>query len=115
MKTFPRPPAYVVLTTTSTRSQALRLAKGVIRQKLAACVNIIPRIDSWYWWKGKVTHSGETLLLIKTRPACLDRLQKFLQLHHPYEVPEIVALPIERGLKSYLDWLVSSTQSYRGA
>jgi len=99
---------YLVLTTVKTRAKAERVAKKIVGEKLAACVNVVPSISSTYRWKGKIEHSRETLLLIKTSGEKLDKLVKRIEELHSYEVPEIIALPIERGLPEYLKWLRES-------
>jgi periplasmic divalent cation tolerance protein len=99
---------YLVLTTTKGRAEAKRITDRIIREKLAACVNIVPNTSSTYHWKGKIERSRETLLLIKTSGEKLDKLIKKIKELHSYEVPEIIALPIERGLPKYLKWLKGS-------
>jgi periplasmic divalent cation tolerance protein len=99
---------YLVLTTTKKRAEAERIAKKIVGEKLAACVNVVPSISSTYRWKGKIERSRETLLLIKTSGEKLDKLIKRIKELHSYEVPEIIALPIERGLPKYLKWLKGS-------
>jgi len=99
---------YLVLTTTKKHAVAERIAKKIVGEKLAACVNVVPSISSTYRWKGKIERSRETLLLIKTSDKKLDKLIKRIAKLHGYEVPEIIALPIERGLPEYLKWLKES-------
>jgi periplasmic divalent cation tolerance protein len=99
---------YLVLTTTKNRAEAERIAKKIVGEKLAACVNVVPNISSTYRWKGKIERSRETLLLIKTSGEKLDKVIKRIEELHSYEVPEIIALPIERGLPEYLKWLKES-------
>jgi len=99
---------YLVLTTTKTHAEAERITKKIVGEKLAACVNVVPSISSTYRWKGKIERSREALLLIKTSDEKLDRLIKRIAKLHSYEVPEIIALPIERGLPEYLKWLKES-------
>lgn len=98
-------PFYVVLTTLPSRPQAEKLAQRVLQEKLAACVNVIGPARSFFWWEGKIDRAKEHLLLIKTHRSLFSQLRRFLEKNHPYEVPEIVALPIERGNAAYLDWI----------
>jgi len=99
---------YLILTTTKKRAEAERIAKKIVGEKLAACVNVVPNVSSTYRWKGKIERSRETLLLIKTSNKKLDKLIKRIKALHSYKVPEIIALPIERGLPEYLKWLNES-------
>ena len=98
----------VVLTTIKDRVQGVKLAKVLIREKLVACVNVLPRLQSVYLWKGKLEKTGEVLLIIKTTGRLWTRLQKRIEDIHPYEVPEIIALPTSRVSKKYLKWLLDS-------
>jgi periplasmic divalent cation tolerance protein len=97
--------ALIVLTTISTTAEARKLAKQIVVGGHAACVNLVPRVESIYRWKGKIRRSGETLLLIKTTQNKWTTLKKFICEYHPYEMPECIALPITAGLKEYLSWL----------
>lgn len=94
---------FVILTTVSKKSDAERLATLLIEEKLAGCVNII-KTDSVYRWKNKIKKEPEFLLLIKTGKH-YDRVERFIKKVHPYELPEIVALPLAKGYKRYLNWL----------
>jgi periplasmic divalent cation tolerance protein len=85
-----------------------RLARLLVSERLAACVNLLPHVTSWYWWEGKVERGLECLLLIKTRRRCLRALHHTLRTHHSYQVPELIVLPIHAGDSAYLDWLHSS-------
>lgn len=100
--------ALVVLTTLSDAKAADRLARKTIREKKAACVSVIPAVFSHYRWKGKIERTREALVLIKTTRSAWPKLLKFLEKNHPYEVPEILALPVAQGSKAYLSWLRSA-------
>ncbi|MHA1325624.1 MAG: divalent-cation tolerance protein CutA, partial [Candidatus Helarchaeota archaeon] len=80
------------------------IARILVKEKLAACVNLIP-IRSIYFWKGKIEEDKEYLLIIKTKTSVIDKLKKKLKEIHSYEVPELIVLPIEDGLPAYLNWL----------
>ena len=98
----------VVLCTTPT-DQAQAIAEALVEERLAACVNIVPRVVSVYRWKGAIETDDESLLVIKTRDELFPRLDARMRELHPYEVYELIALPIERGHQPYLDWLVAET------
>jgi periplasmic divalent cation tolerance protein len=84
---------------------AQRIAQALVAERLAACVNHLPGITSTYRWQGQVTTEQEELLLIKTIPARFEALRARLLALHPYELPELIAVPVERGHVAYLDWL----------
>lgn len=94
----------VVQTTVGSPKDADKLAELIIDAKLGACVHMYP-ITSIYWWQGKKEHDEEVVLQIKTLRSKYDELEKFIKANHPYDVPEIIAYPIERGSKEYLDWV----------
>jgi periplasmic divalent cation tolerance protein len=95
----------VVLTTTSNLTEAETLAEKIVEAKLAACVQILPAMKSFYFWEGAVQKETEHLLLIKSLSEKFDALEKFIQTNHSYSVPEIVALPAEKVSESYLGWM----------
>ena len=96
----------VVLVTCSSTAEALRIARGVVQARLAACVNILPgEVTSIYRWKGKVESAKERLLLMKTSRKRLAKLRAAVERLHSYEVPEFIALPIVAGSPAYLDWI----------
>ena len=99
----------IVLTTVATPDDARRLADGLLDQRLAACVQILA-IQSAYRWKGAIQREPEQLLLIKTRAALGPEVEAHLRAHHPYEVPEIVFVPIAAGSPDYLRWLAAETE-----
>lgn len=100
--------AVVVLSTVGTRADAERLAREVVDRRVAACVNVLPGLVSFYRWKGEVARDEEFLLLAKTTAGGLARLQETLLELHPYEVPEVLAVPVEAGHGAYLAWLAES-------
>ena len=100
----------VVLTTVPNQLQAHRLTQLLLKKRLVACVNLMGPVRSFFWWQGKVDRAREYLLLIKTRTAQFSQLQKMIEKNHPYSVPEIIALPILKGNKPYLDWLRESVR-----
>ncbi|OPZ56995.1 MAG: Divalent-cation tolerance protein CutA [Synergistetes bacterium ADurb.Bin520] len=81
------------------------LAQALVDEKTAACVQIIPGAASFYRWKGRIESDQESLLLIKTLRSCLPRIRALVEKIHPYEIPELLCLPIVGGLDRYLDWL----------
>ncbi len=85
------------------------IARELVGRQLAACVNILPGVHSVYRWQGAVEEAGEVTVLIKTRRACYAALEAAMATLHPYDVPEIIALPISGGLPAYLGWLAEST------
>ncbi|MFO1519349.1 MAG: divalent-cation tolerance protein CutA [bacterium] len=98
-----------VFSTISSQKAAEKIAVRLVEEKLAACVNITSKIKSVYAWKGKLYREGEFLMLIKTRQSLYARLEKRLKSLHPYETPEIIALPILKGSPGYLSWLTANT------
>jgi periplasmic divalent cation tolerance protein len=97
----------VVLSTCGSEEEAVRIAKRLVEERLAACVNLIPRIRSIYRWEGKVEDATEWMLLIKTSRDRYDALATVIGAAHSYELPEILALPVSGGSASYLAWLDS--------
>ncbi|MBI4343527.1 MAG: divalent-cation tolerance protein CutA [Candidatus Omnitrophica bacterium] len=99
----------LVLVTCPTPAVARRLARALLRQRLAACVNILPGVRSLFWWRGKVDQGKEVLLLIKTVRAHFPALRRRILSLHPYEVPEVIAFKIQAGHLPYLAWVASET------
>ena len=106
----PAPKPCVAFSTCAHAEDARKIARALVEEGLAACVNQIPGVTSTYRWQGKVMEEGEVLLVIKTRlelvPAIAARFAKL----HPYDAPELVAMPIETGADKYLEWLLASTR-----
>jgi periplasmic divalent cation tolerance protein len=101
----------IVLTNLPDRAAAERLADLLVAGNIAACVNILAPCRSVYRWKGAVQHDEEHPMLIKTTRARYADLEAAIRANHPYELPEIIAVPIERGLPAYLEWVDSETKS----
>ncbi len=100
----------LVITNCPDEETANRIALAVVEAKLAACVNILPRVQSIYRWQGAVESAAEVPLLIKTTAAAYPALEAAIRESHPYDVPEIIALPITAGLPAYLNWLAADTR-----
>lgn len=100
----------LVLTNLPERAVAERLADLLVERKLAACVNILAPCRSVYRWQGAVQHDEEHPMLIKTTVERYAELEQALREGHPYELPEIIALPVERGLPAYLQWVADETE-----
>ncbi len=97
----------VVVFVTAPDAEAQGLAEVLVREKKAACVNIVPGVRSTYWWQGEIESDDESLLIIKTRLSVLDGLVEVVRKTHSYEVPEVIALPVLGGNRDYLDWIGS--------
>ena len=98
----------VVLSTCGSQEEAERLAREVVERRLAACVNVIPRVASFYRWQGKLESAEEWLLLIKSTRERFEDLKNALEKAHTYELPEVIALPVVDGSANYLNWLESN-------
>lgn len=95
----------IVLITTGSEEEAHSIAESLVKEKKAACVNIVPRVDSLFWWEGKLDSVPESLLLVKTKASLFPEIVELVKRTHSYEVPEIIALPIIAGSEDYLKWL----------
>jgi periplasmic divalent cation tolerance protein len=95
----------VVFATAESEEQGKRIAEVLLEKKLIACANIVKDVDSHYWWKGRVEHSAELILVMKSRGELLEEIVKVVKENHSYEVPEVVALPIVGGNPDYLRWI----------
>ncbi|VVC82145.1 divalent-cation tolerance protein CutA [Sideroxydans sp. CL21] len=101
----------LVITNLPDRASAERVAEALVIQRVAACVNVLAECASIYRWEGKLEHASEVPLLIKTTRAAYPKLEDALRKLHPYELPEIIALPVDTGLPEYLNWVVQETQT----
>jgi periplasmic divalent cation tolerance protein len=101
----------IVLTTTASEEEALKIARALVERGAAACVNIVPQITSIYRWQGKVEESREWLLIVKTTQAVSVQVRDTIAELHSYEVPECVCLNIEDGSPAYLDWIAESVSA----
>ena len=105
---------FLVVYITASGENARDLASALVREKLAACVNRIPGVESTYTWEGRVERDTEDLLIVKTRTDLFDRLKQRVQELHGYDVPEIIAVPIAAGSESYLEWMTASLSGEQG-
>ena len=101
----------LVMTNLPDRDVAERIASSLVTEGVAACVNVLADCTSVYHWEGKLNRTTEVPLLIKTTKAAYPRLQDVLHKLHPYEIPELIALPVSAGLPEYLNWVVQETQA----
>jgi len=95
----------VIFVTTSSEPEARKIADLLLNRRKAACVNIVPKIESSFWWQGKLDSAQESLLIIKTKASLLSEIVSLVKAAHSYEVPEIIALPIIGGNEDYLKWI----------
>jgi periplasmic divalent cation tolerance protein len=95
--------------TTPDKKTAMKLANGIVSEKIAACANIIEKITSIYWWDGKLNTDLECMMILKTIKEHSQELIKYIQQHHPYEVPECIGINITEGSEPYLQWIADST------
>ena len=95
----------VIFVTCGNKEEAKKIAAALIDKRLAACVNIMDGVESFFWWQGKVDEAKEALLMIKTKKAKFAKIVKLVKSIHSYEVPEIIALPVVCGYAPYLGWI----------
>jgi periplasmic divalent cation tolerance protein len=98
----------IVLVTAPDLKTARALAQAALQARLIACANLVPRIESHYWWQEKIESGAEVLLVLKTQKSKLAALEKLVLAKHPYDTPEFIVLPLSAGNKQYLDWLAAS-------
>jgi periplasmic divalent cation tolerance protein len=102
--------ACVVFVTAPDFETGKNLAKGAVEKRLAACANLLPQIESIYWWQEKIESSQEILILFKSTGEKLKQLEEFILAEHPYDTPEFIALPIASGNERYLKWIADSVR-----
>lgn len=98
-----------VFITAPNKKEARRISKFLLDKRIIACANILDGVESYFWWKNKKEKARESLLVAKTRKSCLKKLFAAVSNIHPYEVPEIIALPISEGYGPYLEWIKKET------
>ena len=98
----------LVLVTAPDIKTARALARAVLKTKLIACANLVPKVESHYWWQGKLKSGTEVLLILKTSKPKLAALERLILAQHPYDTPEFLVLPLSAGNARYLDWLAAS-------
>lgn len=103
--------ARLALTTASSQEEAQKIARQLVESRLAACVNIVPHVQSIYRWQGAVESAAEFLLLIKTSGPLIELLESELRKIHSYELPEFLVLPVEAGSEPYLQWIAGNLQN----
>lgn len=101
--------AVVVFVTASSEEEAYRIGQRLVKDKLAACITLLPGVRSLFWWEGKVAEERETLMILKTRGALFPDLVRTVKALHSYQVPEIIALPVKKGSTDYLAWIQAVT------
>jgi periplasmic divalent cation tolerance protein len=101
----------LAFTTAGSQDEAERLAHLLVEQRLAACVNVVPGLQSVYRWQGAVESASELLLIIKTATHLLGDLERTIAAHHSYDVPELLVVPIQGGSEPYLRWLIENLRS----
>lgn len=106
----PEPDVLVVLVTAPT-DVAPDLARELVRRRVAACANVLPAVQSFFWWDDRVQDEPESLLILKTRADAFERLQQAVVELHPYDVPEVIATRVERALDPYARWVLAEVES----
>jgi len=99
----------LVFCTINSKEQARKIANVLVKDRLAACVNIVNGVSSVYFWDGKIVEDDEFLMIIKSKSSLFDQLEHKIKEIHPYEVPEIISVEIEKGSEPYLDWIKNNT------
>ena len=104
----------VIFITTGTDEEAQEVAKALLNNRLAACVNIVPKINSLFWWRSKLDSAQESLLIVKSKASLVSEIVRLVKEVHSYETPEIIALPIIGGNPDYLDWIDKESKQDTG-
>ena len=104
--------ARIILTTAGSQKEADKIAHALVERRLAACVNIVPRIESVYRWQGKVESATEWLLVIKTQAELFEHVRDAVKELHSYDLPECVMLEVSAGSQEYLDWIAKNTANH---
>lgn len=104
------PSEVVIFVTVAAEEEARRIAEHLLNQRKVACVNVVPKVDSMFWWQGNIETEQEKLLIIKTKASLLPEVVRIVKEVHSYEVPEIIALPIIGGNEDYLKWIHSEVE-----
>ncbi len=99
----------LILVTAPSQEVANQLAQGLVTERLAACVNVVPQVTSTYVWEGKLEQTAEALMIIKTRRSRYAELEQHIRTHHPYDTPEIVEIPVGRVAQQYWQWVIRET------
>ena len=102
-------PFAIALVTAPNLTVARRMARALLAQRLIACANLVPGVESHYWWQGRAERGREVLMILKTRRALLARLERAVLELHPYDTPEVLVLGLDSGNARYLDWLRAET------
>lgn len=100
----------LIVLVTCPPERARQIATALVEERVAACVNVVPSLQSIYRWKGELQSEGEALLIVKTAQDRFEALKQAVLKHHPYELPEVIAVSVDRGHAPYLDWVVESTR-----
>jgi len=103
-------PYVIVVMTTANREEAVKIVNQLLQERLIACANVVSPVSSLFWWKEKIEEVEEFLVFMKSRGELFEELSERMRALHSYEVPEVLALPIIKGLPSYLEWLGASLQ-----
>ena len=101
----------LVISTVSSKDEGNAIAQKIVEERLAACVSVSSAVQSFYWWEERIANDQEFILFIKTKVSLFSKLQERVKTLHSYQVPEIIALPVQTGSKDYLDWINLNTQS----